>query len=891
MKKGVLFVLVFLIFLQVVSASISIQNFSIKSKYYANENISGLINLSVTNEYADLILRTTSNKSINFVDFLRLNGASYSCSNFNCSKIFLTTTSGDSLVFKVNDSYTPIFGFNLTGQSVTIQGITFVVNSDFKESDSSPLNMKFFDSSDSPWTFDKFSDNFMRSTSLGCFSSNSTTTANYISEISNSSDNPKMYCEKISLPDTPKIKAYARLQGTGTSTFIMTLFNSNKLEISKCSFSKPTDDSCIISPTSAISKGDYYLCIRSPDANGNYKIASEQLSPNCGWWGNVTDSINTGNSSFDYGLFAKTPLFAAAMPTTISSTTRTNLVNNANNYILKMYNRNCSSGCVLPIYASGVDQNMTISNVIISYSPGYGDSSSKSVSGITPKISNVSFSGALNLSYTGFNVGAKGNKTLQLILGNTTLFSKLIEVQSSLNIFYVYPDNPPSGIEIEFTAEVASETNSTKFQWQWGDGTTTNTTTNKAKHKYDAINTFNLTLTLTDANNFTITKSFTIAAGSPKGLVNASLTARRDAINYAIQTKNSFPSWFNQKLDQLTNLSMLQTELSQLDSQRAIAITDLDYLTLFNKIQNLTVPYSFSIGESSTSPLLTDMNDINPSPIAEFTGGSEENLDNYKQPISQWQRENIASQIKRQQIIVIYTDNTKVPILNIVSATVTSNSDDESYFVIQKPFEDVYFKEESGARKSGDSTIIVLNPGETKTFEFYTLGNTAPIMYASPKLSLLPVVSQLEPCNFNNVCEKDLNEDYKNCRNDCFPVVPTIIWMIVLLIFAIILYTGLAYWYKTRYETSLFKDRRLLYNLLMFIANARAAGLSDLQISANLKKNNWTSEQITYAIKKSKGERTGLPELIPFDKIFAALREKTAKQNLNKSPNQGINRW
>ena len=117
------------------------------------------------------------------------------------------------------------------------------------------------------------------------------------------------------------------------------------------------------------------------------------------------------------------------------------------------------------------------------------------------------------------------------------------------------------------------------------------------------------------------------------------------------------------------------------------------------------------------------------------------------------------------------------------------------------------------------------------------------------------------------------------------------IWIILLLIVALIAYTALAFWYKTRYENFLFKDKRTLYNLLMFITNARLSGMTDSAIIETLKKQNWNSEQISYAVKKSKGERTGMPELIPFNKISAISMNKKAKQNINKAPIQGINKW
>jgi len=109
-------------------------------------------------------------------------------------------------------------------------------------------------------------------------------------------------------------------------------------------------------------------------------------------------------------------------------------------------------------------------------------------------------------------------------------------------------------------------------------------------------------------------------------------------------------------------------------------------------------------------------------------------------------------------------------------------------------------------------------------------------------------------------------------------------------------------WYKRNYESFLFKDRRYLYNILMFIANARAGGTNDDEIRKMLLSKKWANEQISYALKKSRGQRTGMYEIIPIEKLFAWLRKRKAEksiatdsrqqnmQNINKYSNQGINR-
>lgn len=81
----------------------------------------------------------------------------------------------------------------------------------------------------------------------------------------------------------------------------------------------------------------------------------------------------------------------------------------------------------------------------------------------------------------------------------------------------------------------------------------------------------------------------------------------------------------------------------------------------------------------------------------------------------------------------------------------------------------------------------------------------------------------------------------------------------------------------------------------MYITNARARGQTEAVTFDTLRKKGWSSERIIYATKKSLGQRTGMLEIIPIDKITAYFRNQKArkkfatpiqqqdKRNINKS--------
>ena len=87
-------------------------------------------------------------------------------------------------------------------------------------------------------------------------------------------------------------------------------------------------------------------------------------------------------------------------------------------------------------------------------------------------------------------------------------------------------------------------------------------------------------------------------------------------------------------------------------------------------------------------------------------------------------------------------------------------------------------------------------------------------------------------------------------------VISTIAIIIILLIFAFafVSYAILYWWYKTRYEKHLFKNKANLYNILNFINSALSHGKEKKEIKENLKRAGWTGEQIDYAFKKIRGK-------------------------------------
>jgi hypothetical protein len=77
----------------------------------------------------------------------------------------------------------------------------------------------------------------------------------------------------------------------------------------------------------------------------------------------------------------------------------------------------------------------------------------------------------------------------------------------------------------------------------------------------------------------------------------------------------------------------------------------------------------------------------------------------------------------------------------------------------------------------------------------------------------------------------------------------------------------------------LFKSNQELHNLVESIKNSKESNFSEKEVTDKLIKNGWSKEQIVYALKKSKHEKTRPYEIIPIEKIKDWLEKKDEKHN------------
>ncbi len=860
-----IFVLVFC--LGVVSAEVTVHNYSVKGAYAPSDVLEGMINLSISDIDYDSKLTTDSGKEMLLGDFLSANGIILSevCSPSDCSGSYATSASGSTAKSFSVSAGTPISaGFVLSGDNIQISGLSFDIASDFPIGQILPLKIQFFE--DSTWNYDIFSDEYSQK-NYGCYDATVGVPGPPIITSS--------YCEKISILESGSLRIGAKVDAADDKELKMVIYSdTGGASVADCLFNPSSEEDCVVYPEETVfDEGEYYFCVEAEEATGYHLYVEESSGTNCGFI-----YPNAANMVRDYGIFVKTAKYADASLATISDFS--SYLTSAEDLISSRYSNNCSDDCILPLKISGVSQSLEISNVAITYVSDDGDGQENKIYPLSIAPATVDYTGELDLELLDFELSDE-DEDFVLYLGSTKIIDKKLNILPAPVINSVYPTNPPAGIPVTFYADIEFKSNATlSYKWDFGDGTKETTFNPQVVHTYNDLKNYTLKLNVSAGGNLTKVATFQIEGVNPEAAVNATIANKRKSLNNAIKEVNAMPAWYQSAIEKTINMSYYDDELKRIEKARDSAYDEEGFLKVAKSLYALDVPATVYVSDQSQSPLMTDLNDIDPEPVQMIGGGSsEENLDGYKNPILRWQSEFVDSTISIEKISSVSSSGTRSNVLVAYSVSVTPNDVGESYFIIGKDRGDLYFKEDAGARKEGSSTAIILESGETKNFDFYYTGSEDASLFVSPKLGVLVVNADIDTtCNSNNRCEKDLGENSDNCRHDCKPVWRMIIYLILALVFVLILYTVLQVWYKTRYERFLFSDRRLLFNLVMFITNARARGMSDDQIYKMLAKNGWSSERINYALRKSRGVRTGMYEIIPIEKLFAGVRNRGAKK-------------
>jgi PKD repeat protein len=899
MKKSLFTAIVIFSLISFSSASIQIIDKDIKDRYSIGEKISGTLVLEIINESIDSIIKFSPGRLISIKDFLRETNQPYSCIPYDCSYKYTALNQSLSKRLFITESNESLFGFIVRGEKVRITDLDFNLSSNFPEEEQIPLKLDFFRRA--VWEYKEPSENYNNKL-WGCY--NEDILDNGIGiyphekfEIVSNAE----YCERIHLPESGYIQTGARIEGTSQNELKIDVYESENPanKIASCSY-LPQTGFCRLSRDNWYKEGDFYFCLGLNNPNervvGTLGIFRENYRDSCGWYvpkGYNLNQMILDNSTIDYSIFARTGKYAAAKDITIRGFEINNLLESANNYLNLTYKNKCSSGCVMPIFASGTDQLLEISDAKIGYeiiSSSGGMTSDYRLYDLSKQSARFDYVyGTVKLDDLDITANTSGNYSFTLNFNENKIFEVPIKVFSESSILNLYPKNPPAGLNTKFTANIKSDAGIIKYEWNFGDGETAQTAVNIVEHIYKSTGNHTLILKITDANKLEISKNFTISSVIPTEFINRDLSIKFQRLENLTLSIASLPIWYQGEVKDKINFSYYQDELLSLRNQNSQSISDSQLIDVFTRLQNLYIPSYVFISEKSLSQIATALDSINPQIIADYTGENIENsgIEDYKSSILNWQNKNLISQLNKTKIAYFDGQDNIKPVLGIYSLILKPRVSNELYLVINQNTENIKFRSEEDPVGLEKESLIEF-AGE-KQVDFFDITGEDLSLFVSPRLSSLNIISKIEKCDFDNVCEK--GENSNGCRTDCKPFDLAVVYFVFLFIAVFFLYSFIAWWYKNRYEWKLFADKKQSYNITMFILNSRAGGASDWSIREILKQKGWNSEQISFGFKRANGQRIGFPEIIPIEKIKLFFMKIKAKSSYLNNPTANITKW
>ena len=874
----------------VIAEPFNFDSSNIVDSYSTQDAIRGTINISFIEASPYSNITTNFLGRITLLDLLKANKflpiKNYSCTTSDCLPDFKALKAATA--FQIPENESKIIGFKLTGKEVEVQDVKFTISSNaqascFRQLAIEPLNKK-----DKLILGNKYSDITCFEKNYGCFSP-SLEQESYQQAILPKS--PNKYCENITLPPAPAYKLGSKITNGSGGDITLELYSSSGILLKSCVLPKHSSSEeeldCIVNYPSFEQK-DYFVCIKASGDNIGYKIRTESSGDKCG------NNAAASGSSIDYELSAISMQFAPFGFFTINQTTyeTTNLglriKDYLNDYIQTKYKGNCEPQCIIPfaIDPLGLSQSLSVSDALITYkSQGtILEANTLFFTDIFSPTINSSFL-QIDVSLANFTIpsSTSANK-LEFFLDSDKILSKNVSI-SKVNI-ELSPRFALIGQDTIFIA--ATSGNISSYYWTFGDGATASTKQNSSSHRYTSAGEFNLQVQIVKSSNITESKTFRIVVGDAKTSANTTISSYEKRLVSLSSSINALPSWISKEISRQINLAELNISLKTLKKDFSLASNDSEYARIMSELIKLDVPSSISISKTGSLPIKVGFNNINSGFVASLSGQKDTDESALEKSIVSWNTERYSSALSFN-VYSKFSDAGVAPLLTKFKIDLNPKSSiTDEYLFIGFPSDSITFltayNQKAVSAGAAEGTTIPLS-SNTKSIEFAIKDSVEASSlgaYVSPVVNRLGITSLIEACNFNNVCQPEIDEDSSSCPSDCkAPRIPWL-WLILILVLAFVVYVFLQEWYKKSYEKYLFKNQNELYNLISFINNSRKAGMKDAQIKEKLIKAGWKKEQVDYAFRKIDGRRTGMYE-IP---LFKFRENKKVKEELTKRGQQ-----
>ena len=349
--------------------------------------------------------------------------------------------------------------------------------------------------------------------------------------------------------------------------------------------------------------------------------------------------------------------------------------------------------------------------------------------------------------------------------------------------------------------------------------------------------------------NYTELNCVIAVSGNVRDQSFKSLNNTKNKLESLKNSIRTFPSKYQEDLEEAVGLIALQTEVNNLEDMYNKSTSDADYLEVIKAAMDLDIPSKFTTPKAAENfVFFSQERNIDLALIQSIGTGSYETGDEekYVNAIIRWNQEKIEAIIDFKEINALYPDGER-PVLMTFDISVQEKEDVESdYFFVVENLENIKFGGSYEQGQSGGSYYITLGDNlriisftTTENVDFITLP-----AFISPSLDELEV-SQPEPPPRDRISK-------------------WWVYLIVLIfigVFGSVMYVALQRWYESKYEDYLFKNKNHLFNLVTYINNSRAQGIKDEEVSSRLKKSGWDGEQVRYGMRKYVGKNTGMPRI------------------------------
>ncbi len=921
LNKLVVFLALILLFTNFNSASVIKGNTSyfIEPSYGPGEQLSGWVNISLNAQPANSIFLPSWGSSISLLNLVKESrnvAFTYTCSPPFCTSDYTSTNPASSKTFLLNPGESVIVGFKVVSSKLITEFSSFSirVSQINKESEDIPLVIDIFNDGEEEWQTYNASTNY-KSKNYGCFELENTTQAiistnTYCQTITFDSPSPEVVIgAKVS--GSGRANFGMSITGEGLSSEPCTAIASGTGEIN-CT----AKDFKIIPGEYTVC-----LTAGTLPASREYKINTEVEEP-CGFAGSSsyladfeifaqpkkytatgqcpldTPNLCTDSQGNGFCISETCPTSSSILLETTCPSSHPNIcnatgeektpfcINNAvcpnyisllnpaptnftlNNaefkrylgddlaveskiltHISDVYNDNCSKGCVIPIkFTAGTRQKLTLSVPNLEYTVGI-TSSIEELQDLTEIPAKVS-SGFGRLFLDPMNISVPkipGNYTFILSLGGTNLIAQKILVENAPYITYITPIVTAKNYPTVFKLKVNSNKTVSKYKWNFGDGQFLETDKGRASHAYKAVGEYLLSVEAINSEGKSTSKTFNIKVENASTVVPALINKTNQTLFVIKKAIANYSTFEKLSLNRSLNLSEAEKLIIRLQTNFS-AKTEAEYEVVLKQLVDSQLPdriLKTASGASSRWYLKEDNIDLSYLKSLWGVNTTITQEEAYKDEIAAWVWENINLSMSFKEISGDYDGESKV-VTQVFDINVSKkNAGVNNSYLIIKNLKNMFFQEDYSQSIKEGYTVIPLN----KLNQEIVFSTSEKLDVSDIPMIIAPSMSELTILDIDNTPEKNTALG----RKALFIIVSSI----VVLLGGVIWFL-LQKWYKRKYEKYLFNDRNNLYNIINYIHDSKKAGIKDGEISKQLKGNGWSSEQITYALKRYKGKRIGM---------------------------------